>query len=81
MGGFIAAEMAIRRPERVQRLAVVSAAVFWQSYRRAQPLVQLARLSDAIVARALTRVDRRRRHAAAAARRGRSPRPASATRT
>jgi pimeloyl-ACP methyl ester carboxylesterase len=56
MGGFVAAEMAIRRPERVQRLAVVSAAVFWQSYRRAQPLVQLARLSDAMVARALTRV-------------------------
>jgi pimeloyl-ACP methyl ester carboxylesterase len=56
MGGFIAAEMAIRRPERIQRLAVVSAAVFWQTYRRAQPLVQLARMSDAIVARALTRV-------------------------
>jgi pimeloyl-ACP methyl ester carboxylesterase len=56
MGGFIAAEMAIRRPERVQRLAVVSAAVFWQTYRRAQPLVQLARMSDAIVAWALTRV-------------------------
>ena len=56
MGGFIAAEMAIRRPERVQRLVVVSAAVFWQDYRRAQPLVQLARMSDAIVARALTRV-------------------------
>jgi pimeloyl-ACP methyl ester carboxylesterase len=56
MGGFIAAEMAIRRPERVQRLAVVSAAVFWQTYRRAQPLVQLARLSDAMVARALIRV-------------------------
>ena len=56
MGGFIAAEMAIREPERVQRLALVSAAVFWQDYRRAQPLVQLARMSDAIVARALTRV-------------------------
>jgi pimeloyl-ACP methyl ester carboxylesterase len=56
MGGFIAAEMAIRRPERVQRLALVSAAVFWQEYRRAQPLVELARRSDAIVARALTRV-------------------------
>jgi pimeloyl-ACP methyl ester carboxylesterase len=55
MGGFIAAEMAIREPERVQRLAVVSAAVFWQTYRRAQPLVQLARLSDAIIARALAR--------------------------
>lgn len=47
MGGFIAAEMAIRSPERVQRLTVVSAAVFWQDYRRAQPLVGLARLSDA----------------------------------
>jgi pimeloyl-ACP methyl ester carboxylesterase len=56
MGGFVAAQMAIRRPERVQRLAVVSAAVFWQTYRRAQPLVQLARLSDAMVARALIRV-------------------------
>jgi len=55
MGGFIAADMAIRTPERVQRLAVVSAAVFWQSYRRAQPLVGLARLSEAYVARALTR--------------------------
>jgi pimeloyl-ACP methyl ester carboxylesterase len=55
MGGFIAADMAIRTPERVQRLAVVSAAVFWQSYRRAQPLVGLARLSEAHVARALTR--------------------------
>jgi pimeloyl-ACP methyl ester carboxylesterase len=56
MGGFIAADMAIRQPERVQRLALVSAAVFWQEYRRAQPLVELARRSDAIVARALTRV-------------------------
>jgi pimeloyl-ACP methyl ester carboxylesterase len=55
MGGFSAADMAIRSPERVQRLAVVSAAVFWQSYRRAQPLVGLARLSDAYVARALAR--------------------------
>ena len=56
MGGFIAAEMAIREPERVQRLVVISAAVFWQTYRRAQPLVQIARLSDAIVARGLARV-------------------------
>jgi pimeloyl-ACP methyl ester carboxylesterase len=55
MGGFIAAEMAIRSPERVQRLAVVSAAVFWQDYRRAQPLVGLARLSEAYVARLLAR--------------------------
>src|SRR3954465_9728727 len=51
MGGFIASERAIREPDRVQRLVVVSAAVFWQTYRRAQPLLQLARLSDAIVAR------------------------------
>lgn len=56
MGGFIAADMAIRRPERVQRLALVSAAVFWQEYRRAQPLVELARRSDAIVARWLTQI-------------------------
>ena len=80
MGGFIAAEMAIRSPERVQRLAVVSAAVFWQSYRRAQPLVGLARLSDAIVARALDARHRRCRDAAAAAlvgaRHGRLPLPA-----
>ena len=39
MGGFIAAEMAIRHPERVQRLSLVSAAIFWQEYRRAKPLV------------------------------------------
>ena len=55
MGGFIAAEMAIRSPRRVRSLTVVSAAVFWQGYKRAQPLVGLARLSDAYVARALTR--------------------------
>jgi pimeloyl-ACP methyl ester carboxylesterase len=55
MGGFVGAELAIREPERVQRLVLVSAAIFWQTYRRAQPLVQLARLTDAIVARALTR--------------------------
>jgi pimeloyl-ACP methyl ester carboxylesterase len=55
MGGFIAADMAIRQPRRVRSLTVVSAAVFWQDYRRAQPLVGLARLSDAYVARALTR--------------------------
>ena len=55
LGGFIAADMAIREPRRVSSLTVVSAAVFWQDYRRAQPLVGLARLSDAYVARALTR--------------------------
>src|SRR3954454_22144766 len=56
MGGFVSAELAIRSPARVQRLVFVSAAIFWQERRRAQPLVQLARLSDALVARALLRV-------------------------
>ena len=55
MGGFVSAEMAIKFPERVQRLVFVSAAIFWQNRRRAQPLVQLAKLSDAVVARALVR--------------------------
>jgi pimeloyl-ACP methyl ester carboxylesterase len=56
MGGFVGAELAIRHPQRVERLAVVSAAIFWQSYRRAQPLVRLARLSDAAAARGLARI-------------------------
>jgi pimeloyl-ACP methyl ester carboxylesterase len=55
MGGFIGADMAIRYPQRVQRLVFISAAIFWQNRRRAQPLVQLAKLSDAVVARALVR--------------------------
>jgi pimeloyl-ACP methyl ester carboxylesterase len=55
MGGFVSAELAIKSPERVQRLVFVSAAIFWQNRRRAQPLVQLARMSDAVVARALVR--------------------------
>ena len=55
MGGFVGAELAIRAPERVQRLVVVSAAIFWQTYRRAQPLLRLARLTDAAAARALAR--------------------------
>jgi pimeloyl-ACP methyl ester carboxylesterase len=53
MGGFIAAEMAIRYPERVQRLSLVSAAIFWQEYRRAKPLVSLARLTEARLGRRL----------------------------
>jgi pimeloyl-ACP methyl ester carboxylesterase len=65
MGGFVGADLAIRYPARVHRLVVVSAAIFWQTYRRAQPLLRLARLTDAIVARELTRrtddiADRRR---------------------
>jgi pimeloyl-ACP methyl ester carboxylesterase len=55
MGGFISAELAIKYPERVQRLVFISAAIFWQNRWRAQPLVQLARMSDAVVARALVR--------------------------
>ena len=55
MGGFVSAELAIKFPARVQRLVFVSAAIFWQNRRRAQPLVQLARMSDAVVARALVR--------------------------
>jgi pimeloyl-ACP methyl ester carboxylesterase len=53
MGGFIAAELAIRFPTVVSRLVLVSAAVLWQEYRRARPLVALAQVSDAVVARAL----------------------------
>ena len=55
MGGFVGAELAIREPERVQRLGVVSAAILWQTYKRAQPLLRLARLTDAMAARALAR--------------------------
>jgi pimeloyl-ACP methyl ester carboxylesterase len=73
MGGFIGAEMAIKHPERVERLALVSAAIFWQEYRRAKPLLTLARATDAAGARAAVAVSRagamrpRLRHAALAA--------------
>jgi pimeloyl-ACP methyl ester carboxylesterase len=53
MGGFIGAAMAIHFSTRVDKLVLVSAAVFWQEYRRAQPLVALARSTDASVGRAL----------------------------
>jgi pimeloyl-ACP methyl ester carboxylesterase len=49
MGGFIGAELAIKAPDRVERLVVVSAAVFWQEYRRAKPLMSLAKLTEASV--------------------------------
>ena len=55
MGGFVGAELAIKCPERVERLAVVSAAIFWQNTLRSAPLLRLARLTDAMVARALVR--------------------------
>ena len=53
MGGFIGAELAIKHPDRVERLVLVSAAVFWQEYRRAKPLLSLARVSDAVLGRAI----------------------------
>ena len=53
MGGFIGAELAIREPERVERLALVSAAVFWQEYRRAKPLLSLAQATEASFAKAV----------------------------
>src|SRR3954469_20495846 len=53
MGGFIATEMALRFSTRVSRLVLVSAAVLWQEYRRARPLVAFAQASDAVVGRAL----------------------------
>jgi pimeloyl-ACP methyl ester carboxylesterase len=53
MGGFIGAAMAIHFSTRIERLVLVSAAIFWQEYRRAQPLVALARTTDATIGRAL----------------------------
>jgi len=53
MGGFIALELAIRFPELAERLVLVSAAVFWQEYRRARPLVALATATETTVGRAL----------------------------
>src|SRR5439155_21978123 len=70
MGGFIATEMAIRTPTAVERLVLVSAAVLWQEYRYAKPLVALARSTDAIAARLLVdsgeRLSRRPKARAAA---------------
>jgi pimeloyl-ACP methyl ester carboxylesterase len=53
MGGFVAAELAIRHPERVERLVLVSPAILWQELRRAKPLMSLARLSELTVGRLL----------------------------
>jgi pimeloyl-ACP methyl ester carboxylesterase len=58
MGGFIGAETAIKNPDRVERLSLVSAAIFWQEYRRAQPLLAIARATDAAGARATAAVAR-----------------------
>jgi pimeloyl-ACP methyl ester carboxylesterase len=56
MGGFIALELAIRRPDLVDRLVLVSAAVLWQEYRHAKPLVTFANATEALAARALSEV-------------------------
>jgi pimeloyl-ACP methyl ester carboxylesterase len=53
MGGFIAIELARAFPELVERLVLVSAAVFWQEYRRARPLVALASATEGTFGRAL----------------------------
>jgi pimeloyl-ACP methyl ester carboxylesterase len=45
MGGFIAAEVAISQPERVERLALVSAAALWNERARARPLVAASKVS------------------------------------
>jgi pimeloyl-ACP methyl ester carboxylesterase len=53
MGGFIAVEMAIRDPGLVERLVLVSAAVLWQEYRRARPLVAMANATEGTIGRTL----------------------------
>lgn len=53
MGGFIGAELAIRDPDRVERLVLVSPAILWQEYRRAKPLTRLAVVTEAGAARAM----------------------------
>jgi pimeloyl-ACP methyl ester carboxylesterase len=45
MGGFIAAEIAISRPQRVERLVLVSAAALWSERMRARPLVVASKVS------------------------------------
>ena len=45
MGGFITAEMAISRPDRVERLVLVSAAALWSEQARARPLVVASKVS------------------------------------
>ena len=45
MGGLIAAELAISRPARVERLVLVSAAALWNERMRARPLVAASKVS------------------------------------
>jgi pimeloyl-ACP methyl ester carboxylesterase len=53
MGGFIALELTIRFPQLVERLVLVSAAVLWQEYRRAKPLVAVAGATEGTLGRAI----------------------------
>jgi pimeloyl-ACP methyl ester carboxylesterase len=50
MGGFVGADMALAFPQRVRRLALVSAAILWNERRRARPLVTLSRVTGAYTA-------------------------------
>jgi pimeloyl-ACP methyl ester carboxylesterase len=45
MGGLVAAELAIATPERVERLALVSAAALWNERLRARPLVTASKVT------------------------------------
>ncbi len=53
MGGFVGAELAIRHPQRVESLVLVSPAILWQEYRRAKPLISAAKLSELTIGRLL----------------------------
>ena len=53
MGGFVGAEVAVRHPHRAESLVLVSPAILWGEYRRAKPLMSLARVSELTVGRFL----------------------------
>lgn len=53
MGGFVALEMALKFPVAVDRLVLVSAAVLWQEYRRAKPMVAVAGVTEGVTGRLL----------------------------
>lgn len=53
MGGFVGAEVAIRHPHRAESLVLVSPAILWGEYRRAKPLMSLARVTELTIGRYL----------------------------